>query len=98
MEEACGRPVFRLVDGVEAANGWCASEDVEFCFKLCSRLGIHTTGGSDAHMSRQVGCCATIFENSIHNEQDLVAEIKLGRFSAMDCRTREQKSPNYWFS
>ena len=98
IEEACGRPLFKLVDGVEAANGWSAAADVDFCFNLCTRLGIHTTGGSDAHMSRQVGCCATIFENGIHNEQDLVAEIKLGRFSAMDCRTQEQKSPNYWFS
>ena len=98
IEEACGRPLFKLVDGVEAANGWSAAEDVDFCFDLCSRLGMHTTGGSDAHMSRQVGCCATVFENDIRNEQDFVAEIKLGHFRGMDCRTQEQKSPNYWFS
>lgn len=98
MEEACRRPLFRLVDGVEAANGWCAAEDVSFCLDLCARLGLKATGGSDAHMSRQVGCCLTIFENGVRNEQDLVAEIKRGRFRAMDCRTQEQKAANYWFS
>ncbi|MBI4289201.1 MAG: PHP domain-containing protein [Chloroflexi bacterium] len=98
MEQACCRPVFHLVDAVEAANGWSAAEDVDFCFSLCAQIGKHTTGGSDAHMSRQVGCCATIFENTIRNEQDLVAEIKLGRFHGLDCRSQEQKTATYWFS
>lgn len=98
LEEACTRPFFQLVDGVEAANGWSAAEDVDFCFTLCARLGIKTTGGSDAHLSRQVGCCVTIFEDGIRSEADLVAEIKGGRFQGVDCRTPEQKEPTYWFS
>lgn len=98
LEEACCRPLFHLVDGVEAANGWTAAEDVDFCFAFCERTGMHSTGGSDAHMSSQVGCCATIFQDGIRSEQDLVAEIKRGRFRALDCRTLEQKAPNYWFS
>ena len=98
LEEACRRPLFGLVDAVEAANGWSAAQDVEFCFELCSRLGLKATGGSDAHFSRQVGCCLTIFENGLRNEADLVAAIKTGRFWAQDRRSEEEKSPTYWFS
>ena len=56
------------------------------------------TGGSDAHIPSQVGCCVTVFEDIIRGEEDLVAAIKGGRFRALDRRRSEQKSPAYWFS
>ncbi|MFQ5826036.1 MAG: PHP-associated domain-containing protein [Dehalococcoidia bacterium] len=98
LEDACRRPILNLVDGIEVANGWSAEEDVEFCLQLSARMGLRATGGSDAHLPQQIGCCITIFENGIRSEADLVAELKRGRFLAQDRRRKEQKGPNYWFS
>ena len=98
MEEALKRPIFHLVDGLEVANGWCAAEDVAFCAELCSRLGLRGIAGSDSHMPRQIGCCATVFENGIRTEADLVMELRRGNYQALDRRTVEQKVPTYWFS
>lgn len=98
MEQALGRPLFKLVDGIEAANGWSAAEDVAFCFELCERLGLKSIGSSDAHMPKQLGCCVTVFHNSIRCEQDLVEELLRGNFIAMDRRRPEQQIPTYWFS
>lgn len=98
LEEAMARPLFRLVDGVEAANGWSAAEDVSFCIELCSRLGLKAIGSSDAHMGRQVGCCVTVFHNSIHSEAELVAELRAGNFHLEDRRTAAMKVPTFWFT
>jgi hypothetical protein len=98
LEDACRRPILNLVDGIEVANGWSAEEDVEFCQRLSARMGLRATGGSDAHLPRQIGCCITIFENGIRSEADLVAELKRGRFLAQDRRQKEQKGLNGWFS
>ena len=43
-------------------------------------LGI---GGSDAHIVSHIGRCATKFEDTIHNEQELVDALKAGRFEAI---------------
>ena len=98
LEEAMARPVFKLVDGVEVANGWSAEEDVAFCQELCRRLGLKAIGASDAHMPRQIGACVTVFHNGVRSEADLVRELRLGHFTARDRRTPEQKVPTYWFS
>ncbi|MEE9202258.1 MAG: PHP domain-containing protein [Dehalococcoidia bacterium] len=98
LEEAMARPLFKMVDGVEAANGWSAEEDVAFCLELCQRLGLKTIGASDAHMPRQIGSCATVFQNGVYSEEDLVRELRLGNYTARDCRTPEMKVPTFWFS
>ncbi|MEE8472719.1 MAG: PHP domain-containing protein [Dehalococcoidia bacterium] len=98
MEAACKRPVFNLVEAIEAANGWSAAEDVDFCRQVAELMGLKSTGGSDAHLPKQIGCCVTIFDNDIRSEADLVAELKGGKFRAEDRRLQEQKAPNYWFS
>ncbi|MEK7847496.1 MAG: PHP domain-containing protein [Chloroflexota bacterium] len=98
LEEALARPLFKMVDGVEAANGWSAAEDVAFCLELCRRLGLKTIGASDAHMPRQIGSCVTVFTNGVRSEADLVRELKLGNCAAQDRRTPEQKVPTFWFS
>lgn len=98
IEEACEREVFRLVDAIEVVNGWSVEEEIIFTQEVSSRLALKGTGGSDAHLRTQVGSCATIFENTIRTEQDLVSELKAGRFRAVDRRSGEQKDPAYWFS
>lgn len=98
MEQALLRPLFQLVHGVEAANGWSAAEDVGFCTELCARLGLKSIGSSDAHMPRQIGCCVTVFPNTIRSETDLVEELRQGNFRAEDRRTPQMKIPTFWFS
>jgi len=98
IEKACERQIFRLVDAIEVINGWSVEEEIIFTQEVSSRLALKGTGGSDAHLPTQVGSCATIFENTIRTEHDLVAELKAGRFRAVDRRRGEQKDPAYWFS
>ena len=40
------------------------------------------TGGSDAHRVEQIGTAATAFERKITGLDDLIQEIKAGRFRA----------------
>lgn len=97
IEKACEREIFRLVDAIEVANGWSVEEEIIFAQEVSSRLALNGTGGSDAHLPTQIGSCVTVFENTIRTEQDLVAELKSGRFRAVDRRSREQKNPTHWF-
>lgn len=97
IEKACSLEIFRLVDAIEVVNGWSIEEDVIFTQEVSSRLALKGTGGSDAHLPTQIGCCVTIFENTIRTERDLVAELKGGRFQAADRRSMAQKNPAQWF-
>jgi hypothetical protein len=36
--------------------------------------------GSDAHRIDEIGRCVTIFQKEIRNEQELVEELRAGRF------------------
>ncbi|MBI4301658.1 MAG: phosphoesterase, partial [Chloroflexi bacterium] len=43
-------------------------------------------GGSDAHHLSDIGSFATLFQRKIGDLQELVAELKAGRFQAVDLR------------
>ena len=97
IDTACQSKVLQLVDAMEVINGWATEEDVVFCQKVSRELGLNGTGGSDAHVPWQIGCCVTVFENNIKSEAELVAELKRGNFRAEDRRYPEQKNPFNWF-
>ena len=97
IEQACARPIFQLVDAMEVVNSWASEEDVEFAMEVSRRLFLPGSAGSDAHIPQDIGLCATVFENEIRSEEDLVRELKLGKFTALDRRQKEQKSPTHWF-
>ena len=82
---------------MEVINGWSTEEEVVFCQEVGMKLGLSGTGGSDAHIPQQIGCCVTIFDNGIKNEAELVEELKRGNFTAQDRRRPEQKDPMHWF-
>ena len=42
------------------------------------------TAGSDAHARTDIGRCATRFERDVSNVEDLIEELKAGRFEAVD--------------
>lgn len=97
FDEAISRKVFTMVDGIEVANSWSCQEEVDFCLRISQVLGLKAIASSDAHMPRQIGCCVTVFHNSITDEASLVAELKRGNFHPEDRRPCDKKGPNMWF-
>jgi predicted metal-dependent phosphoesterase TrpH len=82
LEKACQRPVFKLVDEIEVCNGASSERENSMALGVSRELGLNGIGGSDAHSVLELGRCVTIFQNQIESEEDLVAELKAGRFSA----------------
>lgn len=74
------RPVFDKVDALEGFNGRNMEGNNLLACRLADKLGMRTTGGSDAHFPDEMGKCITVFENDIRNENELMVELKAGRF------------------
>ena len=55
---------------------------------LEDRYGYQAYGGSDSHLVSFVGICATEFEAEIRSIEDLVRELKGGRYRPVDFRPR----------
>ena len=86
VERACQNHIFDLVDAIEVLNGKATAKENSFSLSLSGKLGLKTTGGSDAHFPREVASCATLFERSISCLQELITELKAGRFRPIDLR------------
>jgi len=84
VEQACTRKVFDFVDAIEIGNGKLSEEENGMAAQVASRLGLPGTAGSDAHRVDEVGKWTTDFEREIENEQQLVAELRSGRFTAVN--------------
>jgi predicted metal-dependent phosphoesterase TrpH len=82
------RQFFELVDIIETLNGRATEKQTQFSQLLSQRLKLKGTGGSDAHQLRDIPSCATSFERDISNVQELITELKAGRFEAVDLRQR----------
>ena len=82
VEEACKKPFLKPMDTIESINGENSDVENEFAEKVCQRLNLTGTGGSDAHSRSEVGHVVTIFENRIEDEKDLIRELKAGRYKA----------------
>ncbi|MDY6967054.1 MAG: PHP domain-containing protein [Spirochaetota bacterium] len=82
VEEASKKPYLKQMDTIEAINGENSDIENEFTMNVCNMLNLKGTGGSDAHTLQEVGRSVTIFENRIENVQDLIRELKAGRYRA----------------
>lgn len=80
VDSVVERPVFRYVDDLEVLNGSSGVWERKLGGVVADRLNMKGTGGSDAHGVMVVGACYTIFERTIRSEEDLIREIKEGRF------------------
>ena len=67
----------------EGLNGSNRPGEQERADELIQRLGVPSTGGSDAHLVSAIGKCMTSFENDVLDESDLVRELRLGEFGAV---------------
>ena len=71
---------------VEVYNGGSRGAEDEIAQEMARTQGYLGIGGSDAHIVSHIGRCATRFNNSIHNEQDLVAALEAGAFEPVTFR------------
>jgi predicted metal-dependent phosphoesterase TrpH len=82
------RSFFDLIDIIETHNGRATEKQSRFSQLLGQRLNLKGTGGSDAHQLTDIPSCATFFERDISNVRELIAELKAGRFRAVDLRKK----------
>lgn len=71
---------------VETFNGGSRGNEDEIAQTMASQLNYRGIGGSDAHIVSHIGRCATRFDVSIDNEQELVAALKSGAFEALSLK------------
>ncbi|MHB1420427.1 MAG: CehA/McbA family metallohydrolase [Bacillota bacterium] len=86
FSKASCSPALTYVDGLEVFNGAASGQENNMARELSIKLGFKATGGSDAHAVRELGMCATRFEKNISSEEELIAELKAGRYEAVDLR------------
>ncbi len=80
IDELAEHPVFALVDAIEVLNGGCIERENRLAQEVARHLGLPMTGGSDAHMPLEIGRYATMFERELRDPDDLLAELRAGRF------------------
>jgi hypothetical protein len=77
-------PILEFVDEIETMNGATSDRENDFAWQIARRTSFQGTGGSDAHSIHGIGCCATVFEQPIRNEEDLLRELRAKRFRAIN--------------
>lgn len=82
VREACGRPVFQMVDAVETFSGKSTKNENSLALEVCQKLSLPGVGGSDAHSAKEVGRCVTVFNNRVRNTAELVEQLKRGEYRA----------------
>ena len=78
-----GRPrnhVFDMVDAVEVMNSRGLEEGNAFSRDLAKWFDLPGTGASDAHKLDDLGTFATEFDRRITGLDDLITELRAGRF------------------
>ena len=93
VEQYRNEPIFHLVDTVETLNGRAMERQNRFSQELCRRLNLKGVGGSDAHSKADIPSCATLFERKISNVEELITELKAGRFRAVDLHKAAKGNP-----
>ncbi|MFC1920994.1 PHP domain-containing protein [Chloroflexota bacterium] len=86
LERYCRQSFLKYVDIIEVLNGRLSDAVNEFQIELSRRMGFKGTGGSDAHSLSDIPSAATRFEKNISNLEDLITELKAGRFEAVNIR------------
>jgi predicted metal-dependent phosphoesterase TrpH len=84
LSQGLDLPVLEFVDEIETMNGATSERENDFAWQIARRTGFQGTGGSDAHSIHGIGCCATVFEADIRNEEDLIRELRAKRFYSIN--------------
>ncbi len=86
LERASGDQFFQMCQGIEALNGRGSEVQNQFSLDLGRRLSVNMTAGSDAHKVDQIGTVATEFQRPVACLEDLIKELREGRYSPVDLR------------
>lgn len=86
VEEASRNGALGLADAVEVLNGRGSSDENAFAAAVAQHLDMPGTGASDSHDPEDVGTCATEFSRPVRSLEDLVRELKAGRFRPVRLR------------
>jgi predicted metal-dependent phosphoesterase TrpH len=84
LVRAARNPAYRYCAALEAINGRGTEEENKFSQRLCQTMQMPGTAGSDAHARTDIGRCATEFERRIETIEDLIEELRAGRFRPID--------------
>ena len=77
-----------MFDAFEVRSGGESDSANALAASIAQTYGLKGIGGGDVHALSEVGCFATRFEREIRSEADLVAELRAGRFTAVDMRKK----------
>jgi predicted metal-dependent phosphoesterase TrpH len=80
VDGACADQLFSSCDAIEVLNGRATDGETTFALDLGRSLGLGMAGGSDSHRLAHLGNVATRFHSRIACLDDLIREIKSGRF------------------
>ncbi len=86
LEQASENEAYRHVHAIETLNGRGTERQNAFSAAVCELHKLAQVAGSDAHSAVDVGTCATEFEARIGGLDDLIAELKSGRFRPLSMR------------
>lgn len=79
-QEAAQHPLFQAVYAIEALNGGNNDRENDFALEVARELRLPCTGASDCHSLDGVGCHATFFQREVSSEEELLKELRAGRF------------------
>jgi len=80
LNRACENPLYGMVEAIEVFNGRGSQRENAFSSELAERLKLRGIAGSDSHEVKDIGRAATFFEREVTTLQELIAELKAGRF------------------
>lgn len=83
LERASRNAAYAKCVALERINGRGSVKENTFSARLCDFMEKPGTAGSDAHQISDIGKCATEFFRRIENVEDLIEELKAGRFRAV---------------
>jgi len=84
LTRACESPLFEIADAIEVYNGRGSEKENAFSREIAERLAARGIAASDAHEVKDIGRCATFFERRIENLEELITELRAGRFYPAD--------------
>ncbi len=83
LQRARRNPAYAFCEGLERINGRGSVKENTFSARLCDLMNKPGTAGTDSHQVSDIGKCATEFAGRIESLDDLIAELRAGRFRAV---------------
>ena len=80
LQRACTNSMLAIVEGAEVNNGRGSEQENAFATEVCRRLNLKGVATSDSHQTHDIAKNATEFERRITGLDDLITELKAGRF------------------